>query len=78
MRYRDRIEAVHVGLHKTGSTWLQLLFFPKLPVTILSNELISGIPEYHTLKDMLDVDERYYYTDCIREQLGDVKIILGF
>jgi hypothetical protein len=74
----NKVDAVHVGMHKTGTTFLQMEFFPLLEhVNVLSNELLSGRPFYTTLDDILQVDEREYYAQKIFEQYGDVKIILG-
>lgn len=70
----------HVGLHKTGTTWLQLEFFPKISkkqATIISNEYFSGRPFRLTIDDILPIDERFYYADLIKQYYGDVKIILG-
>jgi len=72
-----QVEMVHVGLHKTGTSWLQFELFPKLPVNIISNELLSGRPMRLTIDDIIDTNERYHYAKEIKYKYGDVKILLG-
>jgi len=70
-------DAVHVGLHKTGTTWLQREFYPKISKRVMSNEMLSGFPVVSSLDLMLKHNLREYYADCIKKQFGDVKIIVG-
>ena len=41
---KDELKYIHVGIHRTGSTFLQNIIFPKLSnsKSIFSNEAISG------------------------------------
>ena len=72
---------IHVGLHKTGTTFLQREIFPKLQsdkIRIISNEALSGIPHqpvHHA--DGLGYFERYQLADYIHFRFPDARIIVG-
>lgn len=67
---------IHVGLHKTGSTWLQFEVFPRIKKNIISNESLSGRPFRLTIDDIIDTRERYHYAELLRKKYGDIKILL--
>jgi len=68
---------IHVGLHKTGTSWLQFEVFPRIAKTIISNELFSGRPFRMTIDDIIDTNEREHYAQILKNTYGDVKILLG-
>ena len=72
-----KVDMIHVGLHKTGTSWLQYEVFPRINKNIISNELFSGRPFRLTIDDIIDTNEREYYAKLLREKYGDVKILLG-
>lgn len=71
-----KVDLIHVGLHKTGTTWLQFEVFPRIKKNIISNESLSGRPFRLTIDDIIDTRERYHYAEQLRKKYGDVKILL--
>ncbi|MCK5018149.1 MAG: hypothetical protein KAS32_13920 [Candidatus Peribacteraceae bacterium] len=71
------VDMIHVGLHKTGTSWLQYEVFPRISKQIISNELFSGRPFRLTIDDIIDTNERFHYAEILRKTFGDVKILVG-
>lgn len=63
---------LHIGLCKTGNTWLQKQLFPKLSVDIISNDHLSGEPV-----SSYPVEYSYILLYGLKEMYPNASIILG-
>lgn len=64
---------IHIGLHNTGTTWLQQYFFPEIKDSnIISNEDLSGLP-----MDGHNVEYRDMIMYGLKQVYPNARIIIG-
>lgn len=65
---------IHIGLHKTGTTFLQKEIFPLLDLDIVSYEDLSGIPQILNFP----VKFRYNLIPILKKITPDAIILIGW
>ena len=70
------MDFIHVGLHKTATTYLQKNYFPKINMKYISNELLSGnINSFDN--EFIDLKRELILLGIYTKYGKDIKVIIG-
>ncbi len=72
-----KVDFIHIGYHKTATTWLQLCGFREHPDIVMLNDSRTSLDSYF-VNNFVHVDENYFNADVFEKEFtGEIKRIQG-